>query len=157
MAGERVRINDRGWKRFQVRIGALGTKKLSVGVPDDAGGTDGELSMTELAAVHEFGTMDGHVPERSYLRSTLTMNQNKYVKELDDATERVLFKGKKAEDELMKLGEMVRGDIVKRIQNDELGVPLEDSTVERKGSSLPLVDTGALVGAIKAVIRGAGE
>ncbi len=148
----RVRIDDRGWKQFQRKMARLSKKRLSVGIVDDQS-ADGDFSMADLMAVHEFGSMDGHIPERKPIRHTAEKNRADYMKELETATDRVLTKKATAEGELKKLGERVRGDIVRAIQNDELGIPNAPSTIAQKGSSLPLVDTGALVGSIKAVVK----
>lgn len=148
----RVVVDDRNWKKFQIRVASLVNKRVKVGV-DESAPSNGDFSMADLAFVHEFGSSNGHIPERSYLRSTMRINRSEYRALLDRATDAVIFKGANHEVELRKVGEKVRGDVISRIQKDDLGVPLAQSTIDRKGSSLPLVDTGALVGSIKAVVE----
>jgi hypothetical protein len=155
MAGRRVKIFADGLKNFAKSYAALGNSKVSVGITEEQGSkqvADG-FSMADLAAVHEFGSMDGRIPERSFIRSTLREHRSQYLKELDRATDRALFSGTSAEAELKKLGEKVRSDIVQRIQDGRTHPPLAESTIRAKGSSLPLVDTGALVGSIRSKVE----
>lgn len=61
-----------------------GGAHVKVGVLDDGkGGEDhGGLTTAQLAAVHEFGSADGHIPERSFIRSTFDKNKKTYTENL---------------------------------------------------------------------------
>jgi hypothetical protein len=70
-----VHDKDLGWLAILQQVEALaGGAYAKVGVlEDDPKGSyrpKGGLTVAEIAAVQEFGTEDGHVPERSFLRST---------------------------------------------------------------------------------------
>ncbi|MEM8168026.1 hypothetical protein Q4R38_18810, partial [Morganella morganii] len=66
-----------GLKALEARIRELGKKKVVVGVPAATNGVrDDGLSNATIAAAHEFG-VPGHIPERSFLRSTLGENKGK--------------------------------------------------------------------------------
>ena len=51
---------------------------VAVGVLQDKP-HDEHFSMVDLAAVHEFGTKDGKIPQRSFIRSTCDAKQKKYI------------------------------------------------------------------------------
>ena len=55
-------ISDELKKKFTVRVGVLGS--------DNARTEDNETNAS-IGASHEFGTMDGKIPERSFLRFPL--------------------------------------------------------------------------------------
>ena len=157
MAGEtraqirdRVRIDDKGLKVLARRLGSITRATVSVGIFEDAPSTDDGFSMANLAQVHEFGSRDGRIPERSFIRSTIDANTDEYQQEFERYTEGVVLEGKPASGELFKFGQRVRRDIINRIRTGEITPALEQSTIDRKGSSTPLIDTGALLGSINA-------
>jgi hypothetical protein len=67
---------DRGWADMMKRVHVLqGKRSVKVGVLADTerGGMHepgGKLTIAEIAAVNEFGTEDGRIPARSFVRST---------------------------------------------------------------------------------------
>lgn len=65
---------DRGWRAVQERARKAQASYVKVGVLSDAssGGLHegSNLTVGEIAAVQEFGTEDGHVPARPFLRPT---------------------------------------------------------------------------------------
>lgn len=108
------------------------------------------LTVAEVAAFHEFGL---GVPQRSFIRSwfdeaieenrALIHSQLRLVVQrkltLDVALERIALK--------------LEANIKRRIRN-RIPPPLAQSTIDRKGSSVPLIDTGQLRNAIRArVVR----
>lgn len=146
-------INTKEWDAMRARIAAANGHRVRVGVLASKGGSaphddDSEISLIELAAIHEFGSPAANIPERSYIRAT--MNGNEVIKSAIVRLSRALIAGRvdyvKA---LTILGEIVVAEIRKRITLGE-GVPppLKEATIARKGSSRPLVDTGRLVNAI---------
>tara|TARA_R110000824_G_scaffold30668_7_gene100628 strand:+ start:4136 stop:4621 length:486 start_codon:yes stop_codon:yes gene_type:complete len=157
---DRVVDTDKGYKRIRENIAKLAKASIGdgpgvfVGVRADK---DGDL--LTIAAVNEFGSSDGHVPERSYLRSTIDKNRQDYitqiVKILDAAyTGRTgslstLHRG------LSRLGAKAAGDVQKTMT--ALSSPANaPSTVERKGADNPLIDTGRLRQSIDFEVRGVG-
>lgn len=157
MAGEtrtqikdRVRIDDRGFKVLARRLGQINRARVSVGIFEDAPPVEEGFTMASLAAVHEFGSRDGRIPERSFLQSTADVNADEYQQEFERYTDRVVLEGRTASGELFKFGQRVRRDIINRIRTGEITPALEQSTIDRKGSSTPLIDTGALLGSINA-------
>lgn len=124
-----------------VKVGILGAdaKKPSA---------DGTLSMVELGLVHEYGTRDGRIPERSFIRRTFNQNRDELERACAEAARRFIG-GEDMEKVLGKLGAWGAAKVKATITEGE-GVPppLKAATIARKGSSRPLVDTGQLKNSI---------
>lgn len=121
------------------------------------------LSLVEVATVHEFGTRDGKIPERSFLRSTLTRRESNYGKLLMGALQRSLDEvsidgigdvaGAFAR-QLDAVGLRVVRDVQTTIRDSGPGWPANAPlTVATKGSSKPLIDTGRLRQSIRHAVR----
>lgn len=101
------------------------------------------------AMANEFGTQ--RIPERSFLRSTLDQNRDRYADILVEALERVPD-GESPERAMSRLGAIVVGDVQRKITEIRYP-PNAPSTVKRKGSANPLIDTGQLRQAIDFRVR----
>jgi hypothetical protein len=152
---------DLGYSRIIRNLRDLGRAAQSieklpavfVGVRADTHAVDG-TQMALIAAANEFGTADGHVPERSYIRSTLDENREKYLDALSKATGRAVDKGPAVmRTELGKVGARVVADIQRKIVAIK-EPPNAPSTIAAKGSANPLIDTGRLRQSIDWEVRG---
>lgn len=121
---------------------------VKVGLPRGSGthGPSG-LPVVELGAIHEFGSGDGRIPERSFLRGTMDAKErehNALIRKLGHAVDTGKQSPRVA---LEQLGMAAAANIQERIAD---GIPPANApaTVKRKGSSTPLIDTGALRQAI---------
>lgn len=139
-----VTDKDLGYSDLLVGINALAAQPaVFVGVREDSGsGVDG-TPMTLIAAANEFGTSDGHVPERSFIRSTIDEKNKQYLDVLTKVTRNALDGKELAIKGLTRLGLRAVGDIQRKITKLK-DPPNEPSTIKKKGSSNPLIDTGRL-------------
>jgi len=121
------------------------------------------LTLVEVATVHEFGTKDGKIPERSFLRSTLARRETVYGKALTAALQRALDEvsadgigdvaGAFAR-QLEVVGLRVVRDVQTTIRDSGPGWPPNAPlTIALKGSSKPLIDTGRLRQSIRHAVR----
>ena len=137
----RIVTRDRGLLAFRRALATAGASAVAVGIHEDAGmHEDSGLSMAELGAIHEFGL--GNVPERSFLRSWADDRGVALPVEFASRIEQSLINGE-ATRILNQIGLSAVGEIQQRMA---LGTPPpnEPATIARKGSSVPLIDTGAL-------------
>lgn len=102
-------------------------------------------TVAEIAEAHEFGL---GVPERSWLRSWFDEHQNEIKEDIRKVTRGVLMGKISREQALKLLGVKYQGQIQKRISDGKITPPLSDYTKDKKGSSVPLIDTGQLRSAI---------
>jgi len=140
-------------KESAVFVGYL--RSSGVYKPKVKGGKAKALTVAQLGAIHEFGSSDGkHPPMRSFMRATESKNRAKIVALCSKLLNLVIdgHKGEKAA--LGTLGEYVKNLMKTTIQK---GVPpaLKASTIARKGSSKPLIDTGQLINSIDWQVVGA--
>lgn len=154
MPGAQVKVIDKGWNAI-VKEGAKYLKGRAAAVGFQ--GVEGEqvredgITNAGLGGVHEFGTSDGRVPERSYMRSTFDEKQNEYVEEFKQLMMR-LTEGADVEGELMLIGEKYRADMINKIRSG-LQPPLTEGTIARKeGEATPLYDTGQLINSLTSVV-----
>lgn len=140
MASKTITDRDLGYKSFLGGINAL--SKLPAVLVGVRGGGDGDLLV--IAASNEFGTADGHIPERSYLRSTIDEQRGRYEAALTRITRDAVDGKQTTRLGLERLGAMAVGDVQRKI------VALRDppnaaSTLAAKAPKTnPLIDTGRL-------------
>lgn len=185
----KILTKDRGWEALRRTLKALSAStppQVQVGVLADAAGgaSRGGTTLAEIAAVHEFGSADGRIPERSFLRTTLFEKQREYEVILRATLRDVLNDLESGRSSLRKgldlLGKKAAADAKKKITVEGVSPPLAPSTVKRRlkrfkrdkggrirdnrgkwfsekhGKHRPLVDTGQLVNAITSrVVLGA--
>lgn len=115
-----------------------------------------KLEQANFATQHKVKAYNIVIPERSFLRSTLIDDQVKIKKFAHNRAKEVVLNKSSAEDALNKLGHTVVGLVQKKIQNGNF-VPNAPSTVRKKKSSRPLIDTGRLRQSITHKIRPKGQ
>lgn len=163
-----VTDRDKGYRDLRRALGGLSKIRVVVGIRGKAGaekgsrtrkGADGSetttqdsISLVGIAAVHEYGTDDGHVPARPYLGPTIDNNRAKYTNELEDALGRVIDGDSDIDTELGLIGLRVVKDTQQTI-NTMTDPPLSARTIAEKGSSALLIDTGRLIQSIDSEVR----
>lgn len=168
--GNGVTDRDLGYRDLFKRVDAITRDPhfVTLGVQGDQAekihGDDKEgISNLRLAGVHEFGatiqTANGtiNIPERSFLRSTFDKNHTRYLAAVRKLSDLVLIGKLEIKQALGIFGERATSDVKKTIE-DGIDPENAESTIARKGSSLPLVDTGELKNtAITYMVRREGE
>jgi hypothetical protein len=145
--GAKIIDKDLGWKELFKRAEEIENGRVRVGVLSDAMVEGEDFTLAELAAVHEYGTEDGRIPERSFLRSTFDDKREEMV-ELGKTLVKDVLAGRRTTEQALgllgaKLAAAVKARIVGRIPP-----PNQPSTIARKGSDKPLIDTGRLRNAV---------
>ena len=176
--GVRVKDKDRGYKKMLKRVLAQEPREVSVGIfdneasqiheeprrfigpmpegtPDTAPVVRGkQLTVGEIAEFHEFGL--GNNPERSFIRAWVDANPGKIRTAMTRLLESVI-KGKRTKEQAMNsFGQWAVGQIQKRIASG-IAPPLSQVTILRKGSSIPLIDTGQLRASITYQVKFTGS
>lgn len=135
-----VKDTDKGYRKLVETVFKMGAPSVSVGIFDTATGDNGE-SIVDIASWQEFGTVD--IPERSFLRAWFDANEQLARDRLANLLGKVL-EGKLTKQQALQLfGLWVQGEIQKMISNG-IEPALDPETVKRKGSSVPLINTGQL-------------
>jgi len=109
-------------------------------------GTDGNGGKVFRARNGKF-YKGGPIPERPFLRTAVRDNHGKYVEAMTGAARDVLNGNKSVEQVMELLGMLVVSDIQAQIDSN-MGPPNSPVTIEIKGSSHTLIDTGAMRAAV---------
>ena len=148
------RDRDRGYARLQEAFASMPRKTLTVGIHADEGAAahaNGKLSVAEIGTVHEFG-VPGKTPQRSFVRGWFDKSQ-KPIADLMRRAAQGVKSGKNSVDKALSLvGMRFVGDIQKRIASN-IPPALKQSTIDRKGSSVALIDSGQLRSSIGFQVR----
>lgn len=133
-----LRLADRLAKKARVRVGILADEPK-----ETEDGDTSPLSLVEIAAIHEFGAPAAGIPQRSFIRGTVDEKRHE-IEQLQFAQAKRIVLGQVDPDHAVEqLGAKVAAMMQRRIAQ---GIPPPNApeTVERKGSSTPLIDTGQL-------------
>ncbi|WP_235812876.1 hypothetical protein [Roseibium alexandrii] len=120
-----------------------GPNRVKVGFPAGKAGAD----IVQRAIWNHFGTSGGGwggpIPERPFLHNAMADHRSEYRGHMRKSAAKIL-KGQTAlQTVLSKLGVLAQGHIQGEITNLS-SPPNSPVTVERKGSSNPLIDTGEM-------------
>ncbi len=148
MAGVKVKVTDRdkGFNKLAAELGGMGTVTLGV-QGDDATKPhpNSEWSVGELAYRHELGL---GVKERSWLRVWMDTNQQRMLAETRAAYQQVMAGRTTRKKAMAALGYKWVAELRKNIADGNIRPPLAQSTVDRKGHSIPLLETATLANSI---------
>ena len=157
----RVTTQVSGGQRMGQRIKAIQDRLRSnsgvyVGVPASAGTYESGESIAVIAAVQEFGSADGRIPERSFLRVPLRSNQQDFAAVLAGSLSDVLSGNLSMAQLMDQLGARAAATSQEAIS---AGIPPPNapSTIQQKESSTPLIDSGNLRQNITWVVEGEAE
>lgn len=144
---------DYGWSDLMKTFEGLeGEISVVVGVPATADEYKDGANQVLVASVNEFGSDDGRIPERSFLRSTVDENAQEYSALLAKLVGRVVDGKATPNQALDRLGLTVERDVKRKIV-DLKEPPNAERTIEQKKSSNPLIDTGQLRQSVTYEIR----
>lgn len=138
-----IQDNDRGYRELVKRVFGLKTRaRIDVGIIDGdrPHGNDG-ATVLEVGLYNEFGT--DRIPARSFIRAWFDENEAKNREDLAKLMQSVVTGARTKEQILELLGARFVGEIQARIA-EGIDPPNAKSTIERKGSSTPLIETGVL-------------
>lgn len=141
-----VTTNVSGGDRMGQRILEL-QKRLQknsavyVGLPKGAGSYEDGTPIAVIGAVQEFGSADGHIPERSFLRVPLRANVALFNKIMRELLPQVVD-GQMTMRQLMESVGARGAAVSQEAISAGIAPANAPSTIARKGSSTPLVDTG---------------
>ena len=152
------RFDDKGRDRLKAVLQDLGRLKTKVGYPSGGPSTSsirrnakGEamptpaahIPVAALAAVHQYGSPARNIPPRPFMTNAwnLCSGELQYVQA---GLISQVYRGARTPDEAIKtLGEYFTGQVKRSITEGPFE-DLADSTILRKKSSVPLIDTGLM-------------
>jgi hypothetical protein len=151
-----LKDTDRGWKKLLVTLQQQGVA-LTVGIHEDKGaeqhrgvGKKG-ATVADVASFNEFGTR--RIPSRPFIRAWFDESLQANTARLRTLAKLVVAGKMTTTTMLNRLGLTFRAQAQGRIAAG-VSPPNAPSTIQRKGSSKPLIDTGQLKASIDYKIEG---
>ncbi len=122
--------------KHRVRVGIFGGKN---------GRQKGAETNASLGAIHEFGSISGGIPARSFLRMPIHNKKTEILKDASVGAGALLAQGNSL-GVLKRLGIACENAVQMAFESRGFGTWKADAlaTVRRKRSSAPLIDTGQL-------------
>ncbi|MCI9009425.1 MAG: hypothetical protein HFI13_15205 [Lachnospiraceae bacterium] len=152
--GARVRINLTGdGRRFEQMLRELRDKEVRIGFQREEASEEDGTDICDVAMWNELGTE--HAPSRPFLRKSVDENIAKINDFLQDQKANIL-RGVSAEQILKDIG-LFQKDLIQEKITEGNFVPNAVSTIARKGSDHPLIDTGRMRQSVNYVIKQKGD
>jgi hypothetical protein len=149
---------DHGWEELKREVARMADHHVLVGVQgaEAAANYQGTgLTIAQIGSVHEFGRPAINIPERSFIRAGIDEHRERILNRCTRMAAGIMGRVITVEQALGLLGEYTVGLLKARIARG-IEPPNRPSTIRRKGSSKPLIDTGQLRNSITyAIERGA--
>lgn len=130
---------------------ARGTKMIFGVIGSGLGGgkhKGGKLTIVEIATIHEFGAPSVNIPERSFIRKTFDEKGSEIADAVEDFFGQYVMGDIPYDAATKGIGEYVKG-IIQTTIRDLSSPALKAITIQLKGSSQPLIDTGQLIDSIE--------
>lgn len=142
---------DKGWGWIMKEVKELESANVDVGIQSNSGNYTNGKSIAEIGAIQEFG--NGKIPSRPWMRQTFDAGGSSEISSfITSVFNKLLSKNVSASQMLKLVGHKYESMTKKKLTSGpwKANAP---STVKKKGSSRPLIDTGRLRGSIKYVIK----
>lgn len=124
-------------KRYFAELNKLLKLEVQVGFQEDSGAYEDGTTLAQVAAYNEYGGSDQ--PARPFMKQSFENHEDKLQKFCDQANQ-IINKGGTAQAALQRLGVNVRGLVQEEIVSGGFAANAE-STIRKKGSATPLIDT----------------
>lgn len=152
MAEPPIIDRDLGYQRIMEELAKMERMEILVGLQNDGAASPDGVLVAHYGAVNEFGTRNGHVPERSFMRSTFDESIDKLNRMRARIVEGVYAGKMDADRGAGLLGLQHQQDIQAKIGSN-VPPPNAPSTVRGKGSSRTLIDSGTMRQSIRWVVE----
>lgn len=149
-------------RRFLAEIEKLKTLQVRIGYQDDGslaakrtkdGVEDASVTLLDVAMWNELGTVNS--PPRPFLRQSVDDNASKISAFCGDQLQKLAQGTTDAETILKQVGVMQKGLVQEKIRNGDFE-PNSPSTVKKKGSDKPLIDTARMRQSVNYAIQRKG-
>ena len=151
-----VKVTDRmtaDGKKLQKMLKELAEKEVRVGFQAGKATEEDGTDICDIAAWNELGTV--HIPARPFLRQSVDDNVSK-INSFLQSKKKDLVRGVSAEQVLKEIG-IFQKDLIQEKITEGNFIPNAESTVKKKGSSKPLIDTGRMRQSVNYEIKSKGS
>ena len=141
-------------KKPYVKVGLTGKNALAGKKVRDKDGkikTVTNVDVVFVATCNEFGVPSRGIPERSFIRSTVRDKKEEWATWVSRQFSKILKGESTVEKGLALVGLKAESDIKRKFTENDWPANAP-STIEKKGSSMPLIDTGQTRNSIRYVV-----
>lgn len=146
------KMTDEG-NKLKKMLEELSKLQVSVGFQHGEATEDDGTDICDIAAWNELGTVN--MPARPFLRKSVDENEAKIVAFMK-AMKGQILEGADAKQILNQIGIFQKDLVQEKITNGDFE-PNAPSTIKRKGSDKPLIDTGRMRQSVNYVIKKKGS
>lgn len=146
---------DKGFDRIMKDLSRIDKAGITVGIHQEVGSYEDGPTVAYVASIQEYGTEDGRIPERPFLSTTFDDNMEQWREYGRDIVKDVIAGRRTLRTGMKRLGSIQMMEVRKTITKMKTP-PNAPSTIARKGSNNPLIDTRKLRNGINYEIYGAG-
>ncbi len=146
------RITAEG-RQFQQMLKDLAKLEVRIGFQHGQATEEDGTDICDVAAWNELGTVKS--PSRPFLRKSVDENEEK-INHFLQSKKADLLQGKAAEQVLKEIG-IFQKDLIQEKITEGSFTPNAASTVRKKGSNKPLIDTGRMRQSVNYVIKKKGS
>lgn len=156
MASSKVIDKDTGWSAFFSRVAKMKGAHAKVGILAEGAGAEEEegspLTVAQIAGILEFGTEDGHIPERSFVRSTFDEKREEMMAMSAKLVVGIVAGTMDVDRALNILGAFLSAAVKNKVTIDGVPPPNAPSTIAKKGDDKPLINTSRMINAVTWVL-----
>lgn len=140
-------------RQFQQMLKDLAKLEVRIGFQHGQATEEDGTDICDVAAWNELGTVNS--PPRPFLRKSVDENEEK-INHFLQAKKADLLQGKSAERVLKEIGLFQKDLIQEKITEGSFN-PNAQSTIQKKGSAKPLIDTGRMRQSVNYVVKKKGS
>lgn len=155
MSSGHDRLTPEG-RRFLAELDKMKHLEVRVGYQAGEATDDNGVDMCDIAMWNELGTSGVHpIPARPFMRQSVDENEDK-IRAYCAQQAKAIARGGTAEEALKKIGIHMKGIVQKTIKEGSF-TPNAPSTIRKKKSDKPLIDTGRLRQSVNYYIKPKGR
>lgn len=143
-------------ERIFRELNKLSKLMVAIGFQHGEATYENGADVCDVAAFNEFGTDHGtyHIPSRPFMRQSVDLNEDEITEFLQKKVDEIIG-GKTAEQVLKEIGIFQKDLVQTEIEEGDFEENKE-STILRKGSDHPLIDTGLMLQSVNYQIKKKG-
>lgn len=154
----KVRVTDKqtaAGKKLQKKLEELKKLQVRIGFQRGENTEEDQTDLVDIAVWNELGTSNG-IPSRPFMRGSVDNNADVITAFLKSKFREFLTTDMTAEELLRQIGAFQTGLVQKEIVDGKF-VPNAPSTIRKKKSDKPLIDTGHMRQSVHYVIKPKGD
>lgn len=140
-------------KKFFAALKELDGLQVRIGF-QSGGAEHNGVDLCEIAAFNELGTV--HIPSRPFMRDAVDNNKEDILDYITEWGIKCLEGQMQTHEMMMNIGMLIKGLIEEEIVRGDF-VPNAEATIKKKGSDMPLIDSGLMRASVEYLIVQKGE